>query len=480
MIKFDYDLIVIGGGAAGMVSSKLARGLGKRVALVERGKLGGECTNYGCVPSKALIKAANAYRGAVHAGTAGYGLSADAAPDIDAGRVMEHVRDVVKGVYEGHQPEVFEKLGIDLKFGDPAFVDNHHISVAGGTCSAASFVICTGSSAFVPPIEGIDKVPYLTNQNIFDLEQLPGSMIVLGGGPIGTELAQALNRLGVKITIVEMGDRVLIREEKELTDLLAERLTAEGMTILTKTRAVKLSNENGRILLAVEYANKEAGVVEAESVLVAVGRKANVDGLSLDKAGVDYSQKGIKTDETLRTSASNIYACGDVVGPYQFSHMAEYQARIAAQNALLPVKKHANYEHYIWCMFTDPELAHAGLTEEEARQKYGGRIRVYRWEYKDTDRGKTDVEGLGLSKIICDHKYMIVGAHILGSRAGDLIHEIQVIKTLGIPFHELDSVIHIYPTFSDVVKQPAKACHIDKVRQNPFVKALAAVFGQKK
>jgi pyruvate/2-oxoglutarate dehydrogenase complex dihydrolipoamide dehydrogenase (E3) component len=211
-----------------------------------------------------------------------------------------------------------------------------------------------------------------------------------------------------------------------------------------------------------------------------VGRKANVDGLKLERAGVDYTLKGIKTDETLRTSAKNIYACGDVVGPYQFSHMAEYQARIATQNALLPIRKRANYEHYIWCMFTDPELAHAGLTEDEAREKYGEKTKVYKWEYRNTDRGRTDREKIGLSKIICDDNYKVVGAHIFGSRAGELVHEIQVIKTLGIPFYKLDSVIHIYPTFSDVIKQPAKICHIDKVKGNPFVRILGSLFGLRK
>jgi pyruvate/2-oxoglutarate dehydrogenase complex dihydrolipoamide dehydrogenase (E3) component len=478
--RFDYDVIVIGGGAAGMVSSKLARGLGKKVAIIEQGKLGGECTNYGCVPSKALIKAANVYHRMVSLDAPDYGLSAKSRAEIDRSRVMEHVREVVRKVYEGHLPGVFEKLGIDVIFGSPAFVDDHHIEVTGRKLSAGSFLICTGSSAFVPPIDGMDKVPYLTNQNIFDLEKLPESTIVLGGGPIGTELAQALNRLGVKVTIVEMGEQILIREDRELRDILGQKLTAEGMTILTKTKAVKLSHDKGSIFLTVESANKETGFVEAESLLAAVGRKANVEGLRLEKAGVDYTPKGIKTDNTLRTSARNIYACGDVVGPYQFSHMAEYQARIAARNALFPLKKRANYEHYIWCMFTDPELAHAGLTEEEAQEKYGKRVKTFRWQYRDTDRGKTDVEALGMSKIICDDNYRVVGAHVLGSRAGELIHEIQIIKTLGIPFHKLDSVIHVYPTFSDVVKQPAKACHIEKLRQNPLIRMLGTFFGPKK
>ncbi len=473
MNRFDYDLIVIGGGAAGMVSSKLAAGLAKKVALIEHSLLGGECTNYGCVPSKTLIKAANVYHYAKEAGRMDYGLMVNPDPVPDPANVMDHVRSVVRRVYEGHPRETFEKLGIDVIIGSPAFIDDHHIEVGGRTLSAESFIIGTGSSAFIPPIEGINTVPYLTNQTIFDLRKLPKSMIVLGGGPIGTELAQALNRLGVQITIVEMGEQILIREEKELRDLLAERLVGEGLHMLTKTKAVRLSRENNGILLNIEHADTGAGTVKAESVLVAVGRKPNLDGLNLEKAGVEYSPKGIKTDSSLRTTTPNIYACGDTAGPYQFSHMAEYQARIATQNALLPIKKQANYEHCIWCMFTDPELAHAGLTEDEARERLGNTIKVYRWLYRDTDRGKTDNEVFGVSKIICDERYLVLGAHILGSRAGDLIHEIQVIKTLGIPLYKLDSVIHVYPTFSDVIKQPAKLCHIDKLRGNPFVRLLS-------
>jgi len=479
MKRFDYDLVVIGGGAAGMVSSKLAKGLGKKAAIIESKKLGGECTNYGCVPSKALIKAANIYRCAAGAVHMDFGIAARSVPEMDPSHVMEHVRDVVGRVYDGGTPEIFEKQGIDVIIGNPSFADSHHVEVAGRTLSAKSFVICTGSSAFIPPIRGIDTVPYLTNETMFDIEKLPKSMIVLGGGPIGIELAQALGRLGVKATIVEMADRILIREDRELSDALTERLVAEGLSILTRTKAVRLFREDGCILLDVEQEENKTAVVKADTVLVAVGRKANVEGLKLENAGVAYSPKGIKTDDALRTTASNIYACGDVVGPYQFSHMAEYQARIATRNALLPFKKRADYEHYIWCTFTNPELAHAGLTENEARERYGERIRIYRWNFKDTDRGKTDAEEFGFSKIICDEKYRVLGAHILGSRAGEIIHEIQIIKTLGIPLYRLDSVIHIYPTFSDVVKQPAKLCYIEKLRSNPFLRLVGSIMGPK-
>ncbi|MBP1731189.1 MAG: merA [Deltaproteobacteria bacterium] len=480
MGTYDYDLIVIGGGGAGMVSANLAAGLGKKVAMVEKRQLGGECTFYGCVPSKTLIKVANTVHHARELlEKTGHGNGASVFREIGSS-VMERVRSVRQKVYEGERPEVFEKRGINVHFGDATFVDNHQITINGKKLTAAHFVLATGSRAFVPPIDGIDGVPYLTNENLFDLERLPASMIVLGGGPIGTELAQALTRLGVQVTVVEMLDQILIREDVELRDIFARRLAGEGTKILTKTKAVRLGQENGKIALVVEDQAKNQGQVVADTVLVALGRKANVEGLQLENAGVTYTPKGIKTDETLRTTASNIYACGDVVGPYQFSHMAEYQARIATRNALLPLAKRVDYTHYIWCMFTDPELAHTGLTEEEAREQYGDGIKVYRWEYKATDRGRTDGEEVGLSKIICDGKFRIVGAHILGSRAGDVIHEIQAAKTLGLPLYKLDSVIHIYPTFSDVIKQPAKLAYIDWLRSRFYVRLASMFLGRNK
>ena len=480
MSRYDYDLVVIGAGAAGFVASKLAAGMGKRVAMIEKGRLGGECTNYGCVPSKTLIKIANTWHQMRHARDVGLAVDEPFPARIESEIVLERVRSIVQKVYDGHPASVFEKLGIRVLFGDAQFRDNHTILINGATISAASFILAMGSSAFIPPIEGLQAVPYLTNETIFNLPQLPRSMIVLGGGPIGTELTQALARLGVDVTIVEMADQILIREDHELRDLLASRLASEGIKIRTRTKAAKLSQENGRTLLVVEDEHGGTDTVTADAVLVAVGRKANVDGLDLQKAGVEYSPKGVRIDDKLQTTSPNIYAAGDVAGPYQFSHMAEYQARIAAQNALLPIRKRANYAHYAWCMFTDPELAHAGLTEHEARVLHGNKVRIYRWSFKDMDRGKTDGEEFGMSKLICDPKFRIIGAHILGARAGDIIHEAQVAKTLGIPLYKLDSVIHIYPTFTDAVKQPAKLARIDRLRENPVVKLATMLFGKKR
>jgi len=478
MPTYDYDLIAIGAGAGGFVAAKLAAGLGKKVALIEKDLLGGECTNRGCVPSKALIKAAAVAYQVKH--LRNYGLEPAGEVNLSTNHVMQYVKNAVKKVYDSHPAAAFEKLGITVLFGAPTFIDNHRISLGDKIISSDKFMIATGTSAFIPPIEGLASVPYLSNENLFDIETLPPSMIILGAGPIGMEMASAMNHLGVAVTVVEMSSRIMIREDEELTKLLADHLVAEGISILTGTKAVRAAQRDGVITLTVEDAQKHRRDLQAASVLVSVGRKPNVEGMDLEKAGVQYSPKGIKTDEFLRTTAPNIVACGDVVGPYQFSHMTEYQAVTAIRNAFLPFRKKVNYDTVAWCTFTDPEFAHAGLTENEARERYGGAISVYRYEYKNTDRGRTDLAEFGRAKFICDKRGRLVGAHILGERAGELIHEAQLLRHLNLSFTKIASMIHVYPTFTDVVRQPAKLLYVDRLRNNPVLKLLAKFLGKKK
>jgi len=478
MPKYDYDLIAIGAGAGGFVSAKFAAGLGKKVALIEKDLLGGECTNRGCVPSKALIKAAAVARQLKH--LRDYGLDAAGDLNLSTKNVMQYVRGAVKKVYDSHPAAAFEKLGIDVLFGEPKFIDSHHVSLGERVLSAKKFMIATGSSALIPPIEGLASVPYLSNENLFDLAALPASMIILGAGPIGMEMASALNHLGVAITVVEMSERIMIREDEELAKLLAEKLAADGITFLTGVRAVRAARKDGRVIVTIENAQKQQRNIEAAGILVAVGRKPNIEGMDLGKAGVAADPRGITTDEYLRTTAKNIFACGDVVGPYQFSHMTEYQAVTAVRNAFLPFRKKVNYDTVAWCTFTDPEFAHAGLTESEARERHGDSISVYRYEYKNTDRGRTDLAEFGRAKFICDKRGRLVGAHILGERAGELIHEAQLLRHLNLSFTTIAPMIHIYPTFADVVRQPAKLLYVDRLRNNPVLKVLAKLLGKKK
>ncbi|MBI3599561.1 MAG: FAD-dependent oxidoreductase [Nitrospinae bacterium] len=474
MAKYDYDLIIIGGGAAGFVSAKVARGFGKTVAMIEKGKLGGECTNYGCIPSKSLIRAARAAHEMKNLDK--LGLKLDAPLSFNTDNVMSHVRSIVQKVYNTHLPESFKSLGIDVIFGSPQFLDNHRIKIGEKILSADKFIVSTGSSPSIPPVDGINEAPYLTNNTIFSLDKLPASLIVMGGGPIGIELSSAFNRLNVEVTVVEMLDRILIKEDKELSDKLAERLKSEGLKIMTSAKAVRVSKSNGKIRLSVEEKEGAIKEIDAEGILVATGRKPNTEGLALEKAEVKYNNKGIEVNDRLQTSANNIYACGDVVGHYQFSHIAEYHGVIACSNAFLPIKKRVDYRNVIWCTFTDPELAHAGLTEDEAREAYGNNIKILHYDYSKFDRARTDMEEFGMSKIILDNSGKVLGVHILGTHASEIIHEVQLAKHFNIPFGKLWEAIHIYPSYSDVIRQPSKYYYAERLRNNPFIKLLKKIF----
>lgn len=471
MKAFDYDIIVIGGGGGGLTSAKLARGLGKKVALVEKDKLGGECTWTGCVPSKAIIKSAAVAYTANHLSK--FGLTPRETVAFDTTQVMDHVRGVVEKVYRTHTPDTLTKLGIDVLFGEPVFIDNHHIGLEKRTISAHKFVLATGSVPFVPPIEGLDTVDYLTNQNLFALDQLPKSMIILGGGPIGAEMASALNRLGVSITVMEMQERILPREDEELVEILTKKFKAEGISLLTNMRASSVTKTDRGVQVTGVRSDGSEHAVEAERLLVALGRRPNVTGLHLENVGVNVGKKSVEVNEYLQTTVPNIYACGDVVGPYLFSHMAFYQATIAVRNAFVPFfKKKMDYRNVSWVTFTDPELATAGLTELAAREQYGDNISIYRYRYDQLDRAYTDCQTEGFGKFICDKRGRLIGAHILGARAGELICEVQVAKTYNLDFADLYSVIHPYPTYSELIWHSAKQRYIDKLRNNLGVKIV--------
>ncbi|UCF14213.1 MAG: FAD-dependent oxidoreductase [Phycisphaerales bacterium] len=467
---YDYDVAVLGAGSGGLVACKVAKGLGKRTALIEKRKLGGDCTWFGCVPSKTLIKSANIAHQTARLRE--FGLEPGGPVELNADKVMSHVRAVVQADADGHPPETLEAEGINVLFGAGRFLDSHTLMVGDKKISANKFIVCTGSHPFIPPIQGLEDIPYLTNETIFDLDALPASMIVLGAGPIGIELSAALNRLGVKVTILQRSAKILKKDDPELVERLVKILRYEGVEILTETKTTAFSRQDDKVIAEVEDEKGRRQIV-AESALISVGRRPNLYGLDLEKAGVEFDETGVRVDRHLRTTAKNIYACGDVVPPYLFTHIAEYEAIIAATNACfaLPIRK-TNYDNVLWATYTDPELAHAGLTEEQARQRYGDAVRIYRWEHKDVDRAKTDLASDGLSKFVCDNKGKLLGIHILGHGAAELMHEAQLVKSLGLPFSKIASVIHAYPSYSDAVRQPAKRCYIDVLQNSPFIKLL--------
>lgn len=470
MARYEYDGIVIGGGAAGLTAAKTARGFGKKVLIIEKEKLGGECTWTGCVPSKALIKVAQIARDVRN--HAQFGLRSDVPINLNTTNVMEHVRSLVQKVYITHTPEQLQQLGIPVQFGSASLVDAHTVVVNGKQITARNIFITTGSSAFVPPLEGLAEVPYLTNATLFNLTTLPASLLILGGGTIGVEMASALQRLGVQVTIIEMQRSILAQEDEEMVHLVAQDLRNEGVKIAASMTAYKVEHRNGSVVVFARDASGTTHEFMGEKLLIAVGRKPNIEDLNLSAAGVEHTRRGIVVDAYMGTTAKNIYAAGDVAGPYLFSHMAWQQAVVAARNAYVPVfKKKISYDYVAWVTFCSPELAHAGLTEQEARAQFGDTITVYRQTFESLDRAKVDL-ATGLAKIIVTQNGNIVGAHIVGPRAGELIHELQLAKTWGYPLYALQKIIYVYPTYSELLWQAAKKSYLAKLEANPLIQLV--------
>lgn len=471
---YDYDVVVIGAGIAGLAASVTANGLGKKVALVEKRRFGGNCSSFTCLPSKTLIRSGHVHR--LIDQMERYGLSAPAEIAIGTDGVMPRIREVVQRAYEKDTPQTFEDIGIHAIEGEASFVDAHRITLNGHSISAHKFIIAAGTRPLVPPIPGLDDIEYLTNETVFQLDRLPKSLIVLGGGIDGLEFASAFGGLGIEVTIVEMASQLLGASDRELANLLLDRLQQEGTRILNGTKAVGFSRDGDYKVLTIERSDGTMGEVRAEAVLLTIGRKAELEGLSLDKAGIKYTPRGIVTNGKLQTSVSHIYACGDIVGPYQLASMAEYQGIIAATNALLPRKEKVNYANSVFVIFTEPTLGHVGLTEQQARQMYGDNIRVYRFDYAQVRRAFVDATEAGLAKFICDKRGKLLGAHILGEGAAEVIHEAQLLKASGKPLHWVHSVTHAYPTYAQALMGRAgQLAYLDHMSGSFLVKEFLRV-----
>jgi len=469
---YDYDCIVIGGGAAGLSAAFTTKGFGKKTALVEKNRVGGECTWMGCIPSKTLIKAAGEYRTVKNAGK--FGIESDDLR-IDTKLVMKHVRETIENVYANETPEILRKAGIDVFQGMAKFKDIHHLTIDGERVSFEKAVICTGTRPVIPPLDGLDEVEMLTNETIFELEELPGSIAIIGGGAIAIEMAQALARLDTRVTIIQRSGRILKREDSELSESIMKCLEAEGIKIVLNAEITNISEKLGHKVISVRKSQGDE-IFETQAIFVATGRSVDLQGLDLAKTGVDYDRKGIKVNKYMQTSVSNIYAAGDIAGPWRFSHMAYYQGITAGRNASIPLKKKMDYSTIAWCLFTDPELAHLGLTEEEARAKYGKKgYSVFKEKYEDLDRAKTDHAKQGLVKVIIDKRGRVIGAHILGARAGEIMHEISLLKGLDQPLYKLNDIIHIYPTYSDILRKLAQKAYIANLSQRPIIKGLKKI-----
>jgi pyruvate/2-oxoglutarate dehydrogenase complex dihydrolipoamide dehydrogenase (E3) component len=474
-MKYDFDIAIIGGGAGGLFAASVANSLGAKTCIVEKKRLGGDCTWFGCMPSKALLKSAQIAN--LVRRTSQFGIQMQA--NLDTTKVMTHVREVVEEIATHHPPEVLEKRGIKVIFGSPQFLDKNTLEVKEKKITAKRCIISTGSHPVVPPIEGLKNIDCLTNENIFDLDSLPDSLIVLGGGPIGVELSQALNRLGVRIYLVEMLERLLFREDREVAAVLEKKLLKEGVNIFTGKKAVKFEKKEGIVYATLEDKRGNREEISGENVLVAVGRAPNLEGLSLEKAGVEFSKTGIKVNSYLQTTNKDIFACGDIVGPYMFSHIAAYQAYVCVRNALLKriAWQKVNYQNIAWATFTAPQLAHLGLTEEEAREKQKN-VKIYKMPYTGSDRAITDLEKDGMVKVITDKKGHILGAHIVGAEAAELMQGLLIAKALRIPLSKIAQVLFIYPTLSELIKKTAAQPLVERVG-SPLVRFIIKLMRRK-
>ncbi len=448
----DADILIIGAGSAGLSVAAGAAQLGKKVVLVEKGEMGGDCLNYGCVPSKALLaagKRAQAFRTASKFGIA------DTEPSIDFAAVNAHVKGVIAAIEPNDSQERFEGLGCTVLREAAVFTGPREARVGEQVIKFKHALIATGSSPFIPPIPGLDTTPYLTNETLFERTQAPRKLVIIGGGPIGLEMAQAHRRLGSEVEVLE-ASKALAKDDPELTAVALANLRAEGIVIRENARVIAVRAVAGGVDVDVET---DGGVltVEGSDLLVAVGRRANVHGLGLEAAGVEYDAKGVRVDSRLRTSNKRVFAAGDVTGGRQFTHVAGYHAGVIVRNMIFKAPAKNREEIAPWVTYTDPELAHVGLAEAEARARHGGSIKVVRWEYEENDRAQAERATTGLIKVVLKKNGAILGASIVGANAGDLIGAWALAYASGLKISDFTGFIAPYPTFGEVSKRAAGA-----------------------
>ncbi len=445
----DFDIVVIGGGAGGLVVAAGGASLGAKVAVVEKHKLGGDCLWYGCVPSKSLLKSARIAYQMRHADR--WGLS-PAAPKIQIADVMERVAGVIRGIEPNDSPERFRGLGVDVIFGQGQFLGPDTFEVDGRKITAKNFVIATGSRPAVPPIPGIEKTPYLTNESVFALRENVPHLIVVGSGPIGSEMTQAFRRLGSEVTVVDIAPTVLPREDRDLAQVVHRQLAGEGVRYHLGVQIVSVEGRPGDVRMMITKDGMPSKLTGTH-LLLAAGRKANVEGLGLEAAGVRVEQGRI-VHEDLVTSNPRIHVIGDAAGGHQFTHVAEHHAGIVLRRTIFRMKWAKPNTVVPWATYTDPELARVGLSESEAKQ-HGIAHRVYRFALDDIDRARAEGETEGLAKLVTAPNGKLLGAAIVAPHAGELIAECALALNKGLKAADLSSTIHAYPTFSMVTRRAA-------------------------
>lgn len=465
-----YDLLIVGMGSGGMVAAEFAAAtLGLQVAVAERGRVGGDCLWTGCVPSKALLASAKAAHIMRHADR--YGIR-PVEPDIDSATVWNRIRAVQEEVATtDDDPARFSDIGVDIVRGECRVTGPNAVTVTGPDgdhdIEARFILLCTGSRPAVPPVEGLEPAGFITSESLFELERAPRSITMIGGGPIAIEMAQGFARLGVRTTVLQKGPRILPRDESELVEVLSRRLVEEGVDLRlnVETESVAVTGE-GKVVTGTE--NGRASSWTSEELLVAAGRCPNVEGLGLDEVGVRVGRGAVEVDGRMRTSISSIYAAGDVAGRFLFTHSAAYEAVRAVRDMFLPGKGTVT-DLVPWCTFTDPELAHAGLTIEQARERYRDDVDVWRLDLRHSDRARADSAGEGSVVIVTAKKNRVVGAHILAPGAGEMIHELALAIDKELKLSDVASFIHVYPTLSTSIGQLAAEAAFERAKRYRFL-----------
>lgn len=477
MADYDYDIGIIGGGAAGLTVASGAAQLGARTLLIEKSSaIGGDCLHYGCVPSKTLIRSAHVYHQMKHADR--YGLPSVNVPPVDFSSIARRIRDVI-AVIQDHDSEArFCGLGAKVVFGSAFFKNAHSVDLNGRTVSAKNWVIATGSSAAMPPIPGLKDLDYITNREIFSLDRLPVSMVVLGAGPIGIEMAQAFTRLGSVVTVVDRADQILAKEDKDMADAVQAVLASEGVVFHLGAAIEMVSEDGEKKTVRVKLGDGEILDLTADAILVAAGRNANVADLWLEAAGVEFTPRGIPVDARLRTNQKHIYAAGDVNGGYQFTHAAGYEGGIVVSNAVFHLPRKADYTWLPWCTYTDPELASIGMNERAAKSA-GLVYTVWTEAFRDNDRSLAEGQTEGRLKLILDKKENPLGVQIFGPRAGDLIAEWAAVFNGGVKLSTLASAVHPYPTLGEISKRVAGNVFAAKIFSEKVQKGLKFFFNLK-
>jgi pyruvate/2-oxoglutarate dehydrogenase complex dihydrolipoamide dehydrogenase (E3) component len=449
MTRIHYDLTIIGGGSGGLTSARLATSLGAKVLLIDKERLGGECLHTGCVPSKSLLHAARIVHQARNAGNLGL-LPVNL--EVDLAKINHRIQTVIGKVAEGEKAYT---EGVTVRFGEVSFKSATELTLNGETFTSRNTLISTGSRPLVPRIEGLNETGYLTNEDVFHLMSLPSSLLIVGGGPIGVELGQAFKRLGTDVTIIEGLDRLLPKEDPEVSTIITGVLRSEGIKVFTSALFIN-AKRDGKKKVVIAEQGKQHFTFEADEILLSIGRQPNVEGLNLEAARITFSKKGIQVNQYLQTSTPNIFAIGDVIGDYFFTHMAAYQAGIAVRNALVPIgKKKTDYRVVPWCIFTDPEAARVGLTSDEAEKHYK-ETRVVKFPVAEIDRAQTDNDLTGFIKLVlAGKKEEIVGAHVVCAHAGELSGELALAMQHHLTINDILDTIHVYPTMSTGIQQTA-------------------------